>query len=84
MWGHWKQDIQFMTGTCAIYLILTFRKSVAVLFAPDFFKWAIPASFLLIFSLFKQTLQFLNKSMGKNVHPLYDVNLQPSERDPRP
>ena len=42
-----------------------------------FFKnGPIPASFSFIFGLFKQTLQFYNKYMWKNVHPVYGAGIR--------
>ena len=35
-----------------------------------------PASFSYIFSVFKQTLQFLQQINVKNVHPLYSAGIQ--------
>jgi len=35
-----------------------------------------PASFLFIFGLFKQTLQFLQQIKVKNVHPVYGAGNQ--------
>ena len=34
-------------------------------------NWPTSASFSFIFGLFKQTIHFYNKSMQKNVHPVY-------------
>ena len=41
-----------------------------------FKKWANPASFLFIFGLFKQTLQFLQQIYVKNVHPVYGARIR--------
>ena len=35
-----------------------------------------PASFSFIFGLFKQTTNFYNKYMWKNVHPVYGAGIQ--------
>ena len=35
-----------------------------------------PASFLLIFSLFNQAIQFLQQINVKNVHPVYGAGIQ--------
>ena len=35
-----------------------------------------PGLFLFIFGLFKQTLQFYNKYMWKNVHPVYGAGIR--------
>ena len=43
-----------------------------------FFKWANPASFSLIFGLFKQTIQFLttNQCEKCHVHPVYGTEIR--------
>ena len=39
-------------------------------------KWANPSLFLHIFSLFKQTIQFLQQINVKNVHPVYSTGIR--------
>ena len=42
----------------------------------NFFKWPKPGLFFIYFSLFKQTLPFLQKINVKNVHPEYGTRIQ--------
>ena len=52
------------------------RYAVAVYeFQPKHIKRANPSLFMIIFSLFKQSLQFYNKNMWKNVHPVYGAGI---------
>ena len=56
---------------------MTFQKKSAIENTKNiFFKWDNPGLFLFIISLCNQTFEFYNKSMWKNVHPVYGTGIR--------
>ena len=61
----------------AVQICISTCKRVNIVFPLLFFQWAIPSLFLIYFWFYSNEHDnFYNKSMWKNVHPVYSVGIR--------